>query len=393
MMTTGAKIKVGLIRGAYLSQFEMQTYEHLVDRVDLEAYHIRINRFATGIIKVPVKELRCIDDPFAMASGKLGFYFDLFLQAWNGQDYYHFGLEKVLASRDIAHTMETFNAFSYQALRAKQVYGTKLVVTVWENRPFAAERFTAKRRMKYEVLKGADIFLAMTPRAARCLELEGVDPGRIRVLPPGINTERFRPRPKPAEWQQRLGLHPEDFVFLSVAALRWEKGVHDILHAFKRLTVEAPDRRLKLIFSGSGPEEKRLRDLRDRIGLGDRVLFARFPYEEMHALYNLADVFLLASTARPGWLEQFGYVLAEALASGTPIVTTVHGSIPEVVGDAALLVPPSDFLGLSEAMKRLLNNPGEREVLAEAGRTRAEAEYDSRKQAERLFAVYEGLMQ
>ena len=386
-------MKVGLIRGAYLSQFEMQTYEHLLDRVDLEAYHIRINRFPADIIKVPIKQLACIDDPIAMVSPKLGYYFDLFLQATTGLDYFHFGLEKALAEKDIAHTMETFNAFSWQALRAKRWYGTKLVVTVWENRPYAAERFAAKRRMKYEVLHGTDLFLAMTPRAARCLELEGADPQKIRVLTPGINTECFQPRPKPADWQQKLGLQPDDFVFVSVAALRWEKGVFDILHAFKHLTLfTAPGRPLKLIFAGSGPEEKRLRKLTQRIGLTDRVIFTRFPYEAMHAAYNLADVFLLASTARPGWLEQFGYVLAEALASGTPIITTLHGSIPEVVGDAALLVPPSDFLGLAEAMKTLLENPGERERLARAGRARAEAEYDSRKQADRLLAAYESLM-
>lgn len=392
MMTFGTKMKVGLIRGAYLSEFEMQTYEHLLDRVDLEAYNIRINRFPTDIIKVPVKRLKCIDDPFAMVSGKLGFYFDLFLQATNGQDYYHVGLEKALSQRDIAHTMETFNAFSYQAFRAKQRYGTKLVVTVWENRPYAAERFAAKRRMKYEVLNGADLFLAMTPRAANCLELEGADPKKIRILPPGINTERFRPRPKRLDWQTKLALQPDDFVFISVAALRWEKGVFDILHAFKRLTLEAPGRPLKLIFAGSGPEEKRLRELTQRIGLTDRVIFARFPYEEMHEAYNLADVFVLASTARPGWLEQFGYVLAEALASGTPIITTLHGSIPEVVGDAALLVPPSDFLGLAGAMKRLSEDPGECERLSHAGRARAEGEYDSRKQADHLFTAYESLM-
>ena len=385
-------MKVGIIRGAYLSQFEMQTYEHLLGRVDLEAYQIRINRFPTNIIKVPIKHLRCLDDPFAMVSAKLGFYFDLFLQATNGLDYYHFGLEKALAGKDIAHTMETFNAFSYQALRAKRRYGTKLVVTVWENRPYAAERFAAKRRMKYEVINGADLFLAMTPRAASCLELEGADPKKIQVLPPGINTERFKPSSKPVDWQKRLNLHPDDFVFLSVAALRWEKGVQDILHAFKKLTIDAPGRRLKLIFSGSGPEEKLLRGLAERIGLGNQVIFARFPYEEMHAVYNLADVFLLASTARPGWLEQFGYVLAEALASGTPIITTVHGSIPEVVGEAALLVPPSDFLGLADAMGILLVDSHKKEWLSQAGRTRAEAEYDSRKQADRLFAAYEGLM-
>lgn len=385
-------MKVGLIRGAYLSQFEMQTYEHLLGRAELEAYLIRINRFPTNLIRVPIKRLKCIDDPVSLVSPKLGFYFDLFLQATNGMDYFHFGLEKALAGKDIAHTMETFNAFSWQALRAKQRYGTKLVVTVWENRPYAAERFAAKRRMKYEVLHGADLFFAMTPRAARCLELEGAEPGRICILPPGIDTERFRPRPKPLDWLHELGLQPDDFIFITVAALRWEKGVFDILHAFKRLTAAAPRRPVKLVFAGSGPEEKHLREMAERIGLMDRVIFTRFPYEQMHEAYNLADVFVLASTARPGWLEQFGYVLAEALASGTPIITTLHGSIPEVVGDTALLVPPSDFIGLSDAMKRLLDDRPERERLSRAGRERAEAEYDNRRQADRLFAAYESVM-
>jgi glycosyltransferase involved in cell wall biosynthesis len=381
-------MKVGLIRGAYLSQFEMQTLEHLLGRVELEAYEIRGNRFPTNTIRVPLKRLACIDDPAVWVSRKLGFYFDLALQATNGLDYYQFGLEHALASCDIAHTMETFNAFSWQALRAKQRHGTRLVVTVWENRPYAAERFAAKRRMKYEVLRGADLFLAMTPRAARCLELEGAPPEKIQVWAPGINLERFQPRAKPQAALAKLGLTPDDFVFTSVAALRWEKGVFDILHAFRQLTREAPGRPLKLVFAGSGPEEKGLRALAARIGLADRVIFTRFAYEEMPAAYNLTDVFLLASTARPGWLEQFGYVLAEAQASGTPIITTRHGSIPEVVGDAAVLVPPSDFLALAGAMRSLLDAPHERQRLAGLGRTRAEDGFDSRRQADRLLEAY-----
>ena len=217
-------------------------------------------------------------------------------------------------------------------------------------------------------------------------------PDKIRVLPPGINTERFQPRAKPADWQQKLGLQPDDFVIVSVAALRWEKGVYDILHAFKRLTLDRPARALKLIFAGSGPEEPRLRELAGRIGLGDRVIFTRFPYDQMHAAYNVADVFVLGSTARPGWLEQFGYVLPEAMASGTPIISTLHGSIPEVVGDCGVLVPPSDFLGLAGAMQRLLDSPAERAQLARNGRARALAEFDSHKQADRLLAEYENLL-
>jgi glycosyltransferase involved in cell wall biosynthesis len=385
-------MKVGLIRGAYLSQFEMQTYEHLLPEVDLEAFRIRINRFNTDIIRVPIRRLPCIDDPFTLISPKLGFYFDLFLQATCGLDYYHFGLVKALAEKDIAHTMETFNAFSHQALQAKRRYGTKLAVTVWENRPYAAERFAAKRRMKYEVLREADLFLAMTPRAGQCLVLEGADPKKIQVAPPGIDLERFRPRPKPEPWLKRLGLEPDDFVFLSVAALCWEKGVYDILHAFKKLMLENPSSKLKLVFAGGGPDKDKLQALASRLGLADRVVFARFPYEEMHDGYNLADVFMLASVPRPGWLEQFGYVLPEALASGLPIITTSSGSIPEVVGESALIVPPADFLALNDAMRTLYLDKNRRGELSRSGRERAEREYDCAANASRIKQAYEGIL-
>jgi len=386
-------IKVGLIRGAYLSQFEMQTYEKMMPEVDLEAYHIRINRFATDIINVPIRQMHCIDDPVTMLSPKMGFYFDLFLQATFGLDYYHFGLVKALAEKDIAHTMETFNAFSHQALQARRRYGTKLVVTVWENRPFAAERFPAKRRMKYEVIAGTDLFLAMTPRAARCLELEGAAPERIVVQPPGIDLQRFCPAPKPGQWLDKLNIPPDAFVFISVAALAWEKGVYEILHAFKRLTMENRyGRPLRLIFAGSGSEKDRLVGLAHRIGLRDLVIFTRFPYDKMHEGYALADVFLLNSAPRPGWLEQFGYVLAEAMACGTPIITTLSGSIPEVVGDAAVLIPPADFLAVYQAMATLLNDGAKCRDLAKRARARAESEYDSVKNAQRIKNAYEQIL-
>ena len=384
-------MKVGLIRGAYLSQFEMQTYEHLLPEVQLEAYHIRINRFPVDDVRVPIRKLHCIDDPIALVSTRLGFYFDLFLQATCGLDYYHFGLMNALADRDIAHTMETFNCFSYQALQAKRRYGTKLVVTVWENRPYAAERFAAKRRMKYEVIQHADLFLAITPRAARCLALEGAEEQKIKVLPVGVNLEKFQPRPKPVEWMKSFGLCEDEFIILSVAALLWEKGVYEILHAFKQLTLDDPNCRLRLIYAGSGGEKESLQDLAERIGLKGRVSFLKFPYDEIHLAYNMADMFVLASAPRKGWLEQFGYVLAEALASGTPIVTTLSGSIPEVVGDAAVLVPPSDFLALRDAMHDLIRHPDKAKELSRKGRARAETHYDSRENALKIRKAYEQL--
>jgi len=385
--------KVGLIRGAYLSQFEMQTYEHLMADFDLTAFALRINRFSLDPIRVPIHRMRSIDDPVTLFSRKLGFYFNLALQATNGRDYFHLGLVEALKGFAVAHTMETFNAFSWQALQAKKKYGCKLVVTEWENRPYAAERFAAKRRMKYEVLEAADLFLAPTGRARDCLVLEGADPAKILVLSPGVNTERFSPRERPLDLAADYGVEAGDFVILSVAALVWEKGVHDLLHAVKRLTMEGADLPpIKLLFAGGGPEKASLVRLRDRIGLGDVVHFVRFPYEEIHRAYNLADVFVLASTARRGWLEQFGYVLPEAMASGLPVLTTLSGSIPEVVGDAGLTVPPSDFIALAEGLARLVGDAGLRETLGARGRRRALDTYDARKNGLAIGEAYRRLL-
>ncbi|GJM21587.1 MAG: hypothetical protein DHS20C15_15020 [Planctomycetota bacterium] len=396
------KPKVALLRGAYLSQFEMQTYEKMLPQIDLEAWLLTINRFPVDLLKVPYRRILSIDEPFARMSGKLGFYFNLFLQATCGLDYLHLGLVNKLRDTDIVHTMETFNAFSHQGLQAKRKHGCKLVTTCWENRPFAAERFAAKRRMKYEVLREADLHIAITERARQCLLAEGADADKVKVIPAGIDTERFHPvGDDPAEQQARLalreklGVGPDDTMVLSVAALRWEKGIHDLIHAVKRLSLDAEMKHapIKLVLAGSGPDRENLIALAERIGVGDRVVFTRFDYDEIPHAYRAADFFALASTARPGWLEQFGYVLPEAMASGLPVVATESGSIPEVVGDVGLIVPPSDFLGMATAFKRLVLDPELREDLGHFARAFAERRYDGRVVAERIAQEYHALME
>lgn len=390
-----ARPSVALLRGAYLSPFEMQTYEKLLDRFDMTAWRLTVNRFATDLVQMPMRDILCIDEPFARVSGKLAFYFNLFLQATNGLDYLHLGLVDKLQGVDIVHTMETFNAFSHQGLQAKRKHGARLVTTVWENRPFAAERFAAKRRMKYEVLAEADLHIAITERARQCLLLEGADPERVVTIPAGMDTERFTPEGDDGGLRERLGIGPDELVLLSVAALRWEKGVHDIVHALHALTRDPATRHLplRLILAGSGPEEQRLRDLADRIGLGERVIITRFSYDEMPAAYRAADAFVLASTARPGWLEQFGYVLPEAMASGLPVVATRSGSIDEVVGDAGLLVPPSDFLGLAGALRTLLLDDDHRAELGAFAREWAVQRYDSRVVCDQLADSYRRVLE
>ena len=203
-----------------------------------------------------------------------------------------------------------------------------------------------------ELLDGADVvhaaeigtwFSAQAAKLRDALLLEGVAPERVEVSPPGIDLERFG-----AVERSNGG-----FV-LSAGRLVWEKGHQDVLRAIAALRQGiggAPRRDLRLLVVGDGPEGKRLRSYADELGIADAVEFrATVPYDEMPALYAGASALVLASLPAKGWEEQFGMVLIEAMASGTPVVACASGAIPEVLDGAGTLVEPGDWRGLAKVL-------------------------------------------
>src|SRR5207248_3030920 len=142
---------------------------------------------------------------------------------------------------------------------------------------------------------------------------------------------------------------------------------------------------------GSGPEAKRLGRHAQELGLSGRVEFRpAVPYDEMPALYREASAMVLASLPRPGWEEQFGMVLAEALASGTSIVAARSGAIPEVVGGDAALFDPGDWFALAQELLQgpLSRSPGSR-ADPDPGRV---ALFSVEAAADRLAAAYDRLL-
>src|SRR5207248_1174588 len=150
------------------------------------------------------------------------------------------------------------------------------------------------------------------------LLLEGAPSDRIRVCPPGVASDRFSPR----EERSAAGTH----VILSPGRLVWEKGHQDVLRAFALLrggsaSAAVPDVRLLIV--GTGSEEGRLRAYAHELGVADAVEFRGFiPYEEMPRAYAEAACVVLASLPTWSWEEQFGMVLAEAMAARVPIVAS-----------------------------------------------------------------------
>jgi glycosyltransferase involved in cell wall biosynthesis len=310
--------------------------------------------------------------------------------------------DEAFAEADIVHSAELSYWPAADAARRRRGHRFRLALTVWETLPLLrAYRNHHARRFREQVLANTDLFLPATERAALALELEGVPRERIAVCPPGIDTARFAAVPgMPA---------PTVHTIVSPGRLVWEKGHQDALRALALLhrgIVRTPADEIvrpRLRIIGSGPEESRLRAYAAELGLSDALEIRRVPYEEMPAVFADASAMVLASqpVAKAAlhpldiphafWEEQFGFVLAEAMAAGLSIVTTTSGAIPEVVRGAPVqLVAPGDWPAIAQELAAgpLSRAPGARVSYPEEVLQR----YSSRTAAEHLAAAYDRLL-
>src|SRR5690606_35606391 len=107
-------------------------------------------------------------------------------------------------------------------------------------------------------------------------------------------------------------------------------------------------------------------------GLDGRVRFVgSASQEQLPGLLRDLDVLAVPSLTTAGWVEQFGRVVVEAMAAGVPVVTSDSGALPDVVGDAGVLVPEGDPVALGEALLRVCREPGLWTRLRERGLERA----------------------
>ena len=199
--------------------------------------------------------------------------------------------------------------------------------------------------------------------------------GELVLLPLGVDVDRYRPvRRQPPAGRLRVGF---------VGRLNAHKGVDVLLDAL------ALDGRLDADVYGAGPEAAALEARAAELGLGDRVTFHGFADEStLPRVFPTFDVLAVPSLQVPGWVEQFGRVVVEGQASGVPVVASATGALPEVVGDAGILVPPRDPGALCAAMVRLLEEPGLWDHLSEAGLATV-GRYSWESVAELQHALYE----
>ncbi|MCO5168446.1 MAG: glycosyltransferase [Planctomycetes bacterium] len=255
---------------------------------------------------------------------------------------------------------------------ARRVVSTVHVV---ERRPlparFLLERLTARLDDRTACVSQAVARFAL----ARL----GAAPGRLVVVRNGIDLAPFAALPARDEARAALGLPSDGLLVGAVGRLDPQKGFDVLLDAFARLEAEAT-----LVVAGAGPEEAALRARAARLGLGGRaVLLGHRP--DVPQVLAALDVFCMPSR----W-EGFGLALVEAMAAGLPVVVSDVDSLPEVLGDAGVLVAPDDPAALAAALAPLLIDPARREALGRAARARA-ARFDVGGMVAAWAALYEGL--
>jgi len=200
-----------------------------------------------------------------------------------------------------------------------------------------------------------------------------INENKFRVVHNGINNEYFYPA--------QNGSRPENSIIVTNSADIPLKGLSYLLEAVSEVRKKQS---VKLTVIGEPKKNGIITKLVARLGIGDIVHFTgRIQNEEFADYYAKSTIAVV-----PSVYEGFGIPAVEAMACGVPLITTSGGALPEVVGDAAMIVPPADAAALTKAITFLFNNSDQRKKLAQAGLERVNSVFSWPKAAQEVVDVY-----
>jgi glycosyltransferase involved in cell wall biosynthesis len=296
---------------------------------------------------------------------------------WNGHFHLHYYPElPVLIDRyrpDLVHMdEEPYNAATYLGVRAAKRVGKPSLFFSWQN---LVRRYPPPfNLMERSVYRDVGHGLAGSEEAARVLAIKGFA-HPVTIVPQfGVDCDRFTPCPG------RNGAFTIGFLNRLIPG----KGPLVALEALRSLPDDA-----RLLFAGDGPMRRTLAARVNERGLQARVqLRSRAPSSSIPELMRELDVIVLPSVTTRSWKEQFGRVLIEGMAAGVPVVGSDSGEIPNVIGDAGLIVPEGNAEALGRALRRLYEDAGLRRSLAQRGRERAVERFSQKTVAEVTMGAY-----
>lgn len=216
-------------------------------------------------------------------------------------------------------------------------------------------------------------------------------PAKFVEIPNGIDIDIFRPKPKYVALKDGIGIRPGEKVVAfagGLGRLHFFKGVEVLIKAVASLK----NKKVKLLIIGDGEMREHYEQLAKNLGLAEQVIFTGWVANDSLAdYYNLADIFVLPSTART---ESFGIVVAEAQACGVPAIVANWPGVRATIedGKTGFLVEPKNEIDLAQKIRGLLAEKEIRKAMSEAGRERAVRLYDWNKVLVKLDQVYQELL-
>lgn len=230
--------------------------------------------------------------------------------------------------------------------------------------------------MQMRVARGIPRLITVSNRARADISRDfDIPTVSVAVVPNGVDTDQFHPLPGISRDKGRI--------IVTNSADMPLKGMPYLLNAVAHL---ARTRAVRLVVIGTLKKNGTIYNLIRSLGICDRVSFTgRIDPRAFVREYAKASVAVV-----PSLYEGFGLPAAEAMACGVPVVSTTGGALPEVVGDAGILVPPADIRALADAISRILDHPAAAARMGAAGRKRTEKLFTWQRAARLTEDVYRG---
>ncbi len=217
------------------------------------------------------------------------------------------------------------------------------------------------------------------------VSLLGVDPGRIAVVYPTVDEDRFRPGVAADDLRASVGVTQAKRLVLSVGRLQRRKGFDNVVRALPLLQQRGIDAHYVLI--GIGDDREYLARLATELGVSDRVhLLGHVSYDDLPRWYAACDIFAMPNRDIDGDNEGFGLVYLEAACAGKPALAGTAGGTGSAVVDGltGLRVDGERLEAIAQALARLLSNPAEAQQMGVNGRMRVLENFTHQRRVDQL---------
>lgn len=288
---------------------------------------------------------------------------------------------------DVFHAHFAVGAIYYNFLNKK--FKLPLIVSCYGHdvSSFPHRYFGIGKIFLQRLWQEVDVLLAMSNDMKQDLLALGCPENKIKIHYHGINLDLFKPVNHPSQDSKLRILFVGNFS-------AEKKGVEDLLRAFASVVQLRSNIELRLV--GEGPLRGRYEKLISKLKLCDKVTFAgHVTQSNLQAEFNTAHIFCHPSfTTRNGDKEGIPGTIVQAMATGLPIVSTLHAGIPEIVENNkhGFLVPERSITAITNALIRLIDDQQLREQMGQAAAMQAVQCADARKQALQLQNIYQEVL-